>query len=66
MMLCLPLRHTTSGPLNSLQPCSHPLTLVCCGVYTLLPGPFRDEAKLRQALALVSSHNSKPLRIDLQ
>ncbi|KAL4452297.1 hypothetical protein ABPG75_007959 [Micractinium tetrahymenae] len=26
----------------------------------------RDEAKLRQALALVSSHNGKPLRIDLQ
>lgn len=25
----------------------------------------RDEPKLRQALALLSSHNSKPLRIDI-
>lgn len=33
---------------------------------THFPLPARDEAKLRQALALVSSHNGKPLRIDLQ
>lgn len=36
---------------------------VAAGVVTL---DKRDEAKLRQALALVSSHNGKPLRIDLQ